>query len=282
MRLPLLTLGLVLAAAAPAVAAPPAKLAAGMSEAVAAIVRRHVASHELDPAIGVVLLPGGDAPGKDASFRDNILPGPQGETDAALTDVAAWRDDPHGVGWFQGPFEASSMFAGHSQTLERHFHYRISGVTVDDKLVAVMYGNVVPDRELRAEPAAPAGPPAVPGDTALANEVKVWFATGFASHAATGDRIVASGTAPAEFRTGRAAVELAGGADRLHPRPLRIDAQLLGRDHAVGFVRVLAELPLKKAGEAIPLLVGVVVVRDGAAWRWVSLQFAWAGAAEGD
>jgi hypothetical protein len=111
--------------------------------------------------------------------------------------------------------------------------------------------------------------------------VATWFATGFSKHAAAGDAIVASGTGPSELQTGRMAVKLAAGADSLHPKPSAIDATVLGPDHAIAFVHAKLVLPLGKSASGYPLTLAAVLVRDGAGWAWVSLQFAWADVGAG-
>lgn len=185
-----------------------------------------------------------------------------------------------GIGWFQAPFVATITGDdpdGGASKPEKDA-LRFGGIVVGDgaswEIVAAMYVRPVSDKVLLAgtggTPAT--GAPRLTGDRKLAGVVAGWFTAGFAPAAATRGTLMASGTSPAEYKTGAGAVTLAKGWDKLKLGATDIDARLLAGGK-VGWVHATVVLPRKKGKGAVRMQLAIVALPDGDTWRWVSLMY---------
>lgn len=193
--------------------------------------------------------------------------------------IALGVDDARGIAWFQAPYIVTFTGeddAGRPRSTKQGM--RVGGVLARRgaswQIVAAMYVSPISDKALLADTGGtPAeGPPRLVGDAKLAGVVTGWFTSGFAPAAARTGTLIASGTSPREFKSGAAAAKLAKSWDKLRLGATRIEAQLLA-DGAIGWVRAEVMMPRKRGKGAIGMSLVAVVVRDGAGWRWVSLQY---------
>jgi hypothetical protein len=182
------------------------------------------------------------------------------------------------VGWFQAPFTA--VMTGDDpdgNAINSKAAKRIGGIAIKEgktwKLAAVQYVETIPDKVLfkRIERDLPKGDPKLTGDQKLASTVAGWFKSGFAGNASTKTPLVASGTAPAEYKTGAAATKLATTWDKLKIVPASIDAKVLANGK-IGWVTADVRLP-RKSGKSVAMRVAIVVIPDGDGWRWVSIMY---------
>lgn len=157
---------------------------------------------------------------------------------------------------------------------------RISGIAIDNggwKIAAEVFSMAVDDKTLFADAKKfgvkpTTGAPMVTGDAGLGAIVAGWFAKPqLGKTASTTAAVVANGTAPAEYQTGVAAIKLAASWDALKLRVTTVDARVHG---ALGFVTVTATLTIKGQKLGARLVLGAIVAKDGAGWRWLSLDWA--------
>jgi hypothetical protein len=187
------------------------------------------------------------------------------------------------VAWFQMPYTATLRPEPEPDRVS-HMPSRVGGIAVKQRdgwhLAGIAYTDLISDRELFTQPPHPDwfDPKGfskldVKGDDHLARDVAGWFASGFAAHAGPTARLVASGSSEAELARGADALKLATGWDKLGIRPWQIDAERVAGGK-LAFVSATVLLPVdKKTGHAAPLVLFAVLAPDGAAWRWVSLQY---------
>ena len=208
--------------------------------------------------------------------------GPTGSVVHAAGDAAIGVDSDHGVAWFQLPFSVDITPMSHIPSDPALFHTkeRFGGVAVLGKdgwqLAAVMYARLVDDALLFQlgkdhHDALPSGEPRQTGDKGLDGVVAGWIKSGFATHAATDELLLASGTSVDEYQTGDGAKTLAKTWDGLHLRAAAIDARTFA-DGAAGFARVRVVMPVKTGG-AVEMALAVTAIWQDKEWRWVSLQF---------
>lgn len=185
-----------------------------------------------------------------------------------------------GIAWFQAPFtvEAESDDPDSGKPSRSTSPMRFGGIAVGTgaswKIVAAMYTAPISDKELLkgtgGKPAS--GEPKLAGDKKLAGVVAGWFKTGFAPNAAKKGTLLASGTAPSEFKAGAAATKLAATWDKLELGATSVEAKLLAGGK-IGWVTAQVTLPRKNGKGAVELKLAAIVVSDGDSWRWVSLQY---------
>jgi len=220
-----------------------------------------------------------DEEGLGAELHD-IAPGnaPLGGIRWKLGALTVAVDGKRGFAWFQAPVTLALEFWWQGPDNPRATDsLRASGVLVKDSkgwhLVALALSRQLPDKVLfrGAKDTLATGDPTV-DDSALAKRAAAWFGKGgLARGKTTGATVIASGTAPAEYATGKAAGKLVTAWDKLGMRVKSIEAKMFAGD-AVGVVRAEAQLPVKKLGA--PMALYAIAVTEEGTWRWVSLQFA--------
>lgn len=184
------------------------------------------------------------------------------------------------VGWFAIPYTVVTEDDDHAGGPLKKWKSpaRAGGIVVRTgkrwEIAAIMYTNAIADADLLSKNDGPpvTAAPKLSGHGALAKEVAGWFATGFAPKAATKGTVIASGTAPNELKTGAPAIALAKSWDALKIGATTVDAKLLAGGK-VGWIRAAVMMPRKKAAGAVALQLTVVVVPEGAGWRWVAMQY---------
>jgi len=151
---------------------------------------------------------------------------------------------------------------------------RASGILVREKthwkLVALALSRQLPDTKLfkGATRSPAAATPSLDGTTA-ATAATAWFTKGGLARAKA-STAVASGTAPGEYATGAAVTPLVAAWDKIGLRPDSIEATAFA-DGAIALIRAVVPLPVKN--KTAPMTLYAIAIRDGKAWRWVSLQF---------
>jgi len=204
-----------------------------------------------------------------------------------LGAVAVTVDAKSHVAWFHTTVEASydltvcadpqCMSDKPSHVVKANKAWRLEGVAVDDKgwkLSALMWAEVVPDKELMKHVVAdaPTADPSMSGDAWVAKTVLAWFPGKLATAAQKGAIVQASGTSPSENASGAAAVKLAATWDSLKLFVTKADVTLFA-DGAIGFVHVDLWIPSAKPKGAVKTELGAIVVPDGREWKWVALSF---------
>jgi hypothetical protein len=191
-------------------------------------------------------------------------------------------DAKNRVGWFNSPIDVDTI---DQQTMEREgITMRVSGIVVKEKaklwkIAAVMITEPWSDKRLIERQrllrhALGSGPPALSGDQTLAAEFAAWFPQELAANASTSTKRVASGTAPNEAASGAKTAKLLATWSKLALVVRSVDARVFGNG-TTAFIRAELDWPQKKTPTlAVPLVLGAIVVKEGEAWRWVSLQFA--------
>lgn len=182
------------------------------------------------------------------------------------------------IGWFQSPFTASiEPDDPDGKSKPEKLAMRIGGIAMKTgstwKIVAATYVAPIPDKALLAGTGGemPKGI-SYRGNKKVGAVVAGWFKTGFAGAAARSGTLLASGTAPAEYKTGAAALGLAKGWDKLKLAPELVDTTVLaGGKVAYAVIRVM--LPRKNGKGAVEMRLSIVLVPDGADWKWVSLMY---------
>ena len=208
--------------------------------------------------------------------------GPAGSVVHAVGDPAIGVDSDHGVAWFQLPFSVDITPTSHIPGDPSLFHTkeRFGGIAVLGKegwqLAAVMYARLVDDAVLvqlgkEHHATLPSGEPKLVGDKGLGGVIAGWLKTGFATHAATDEQLVASGTSAAEYQRGDAAKTLAKAWDGLHLQAVTIESHTFA-DGAVGYARARVAMPVKGGG-AVDMVLAATAIWQDKEWRWVSLQF---------
>jgi hypothetical protein len=158
---------------------------------------------------------------------------------------------------------------------------RVSGVAVSAdggwKLAAVMYTHPMADGDLidaaqNRGVVMPTDPPDIVGDQTVGKAVAGWFPN-LSQAKTTGAVVVASGSAPGEFFDAATLPKYIKAWDTLGVVASRIDVRMFGNG-TLAFVHADTTMPIKKTKFASPLAMAAVAVKEGDAWRWVSLQFA--------
>ncbi len=180
--------------------------------------------------------------------------------------------------YFIGDIDATWYPPGDDKPLQ-HTPVRVHGIAkqVDKawKLVAIEYARTLPDKELFA-----LGDPTLKPQTAshsgspVADIVAAWFEgdkpVPIEHDRATIAAVVARGTAPGEVASGAVAADkLVKQWDTLH----MFHGWITANQYADSCF-VTAEVGLPRKGGAVPMQLSAIFVREGDAWRWVSLQFA--------
>lgn len=186
------------------------------------------------------------------------------------------------VGWFQAPYtaiiEGDNPEGGPSKPEKRAV--RLGGVVKKSgsswQIVAAAYVDPISDKRLVAVLRKPAAEKlSLSGQKKIAGLVAGWFTSGFAANAAPKSTLIASGTSPAEFKTGAGAITLAKSWDKLKLRPTKAGATMLA-DDKIAWVRVEVEMPRKGKTDVVGMTLFAVLVHgpDGPNdWRWVSLMY---------
>lgn len=204
----------------------------------------------------------------------------------ALGKVEAVVDPAHHVAWYVAPYRVTITGEDPDTGKETHSHWdmRVGGIVIDGDVQVAMHSHLVSDKELLAGGAGgtPAtGAPKLTGDAKLAQAAADWLKTGFASHAGKDPaQLIASGTAPAEFKTGAGALALARSWDHLKLAAKTIDARTFAGG-AIGWVRAEVTMPLHTGKGAVEMVMGAVALPSPDGWRWVELEFLSSDAAHG-
>ncbi len=190
-------------------------------------------------------------------------------------------DPAGGFAWFQLPSDARFAHRGEENPVVPYeTDERIGGLAVRDgttwRLAALAYSDVASDKELLTRrtnqvSSVPASAK-LEGDAALAKTVLGWFTTGFAPHMASAKVVVASGASPSEFGKGKDAATLVKGWDKRKLAVETLDARTYANGKAAA-VRATVVIPSKQGKGGTTLGVLVILVREGDAWRWVSVQY---------
>jgi hypothetical protein len=203
-----------------------------------------------------------------------------------LGKVVVSVDAASGVAWFHGPFDATFTTSAGANPCgggggPMTIAMRVSGVAVNAdggwKLAAVMYTHPLADGDLIDAAQSrgvvmPTDPPTIVGDDAVGKAVAGWFPN--LSQAKTaGATVVASGSAPGEFFDATTLPKYVKAWDTLGVKASRIDVRMFGNGK-LAFVHADTQMPIKKSNFASPLTMAAIAVKEGDAWRWVSLQFA--------
>jgi hypothetical protein len=229
---------------------------------------------ELDPDMGI------------RTFSGLYYAGGGGKVTHKLGKATIVIDDAKGFAYFQAPFDVAIRWVDSSGGGGGQSHStveRIGGIAIRDgqtwSLGAIMYSRELDTDAKVIESVGkrrvelPKGEPTITGDAKLGAIVQGWLSGGFAKAAAKKGKRIASGTGPKELGFDAAAVKLATAWDKLGLVPLSIHVtQLAGG--SVAFAEVHCIWPVKKTKTNVPLVLGAILVPDGAEWRWVSLQFA--------
>ena len=168
------------------------------------------------------------------------------------------------LAWFQGPLTIDGAA------------YRISGIVTGWRIETVTLSKVVSDADLIAaakKAAQPMPDKALEGDD-IAGRVAYWVSHGFAPPAAVGwpSTVVASGTAPAEYAVGQAAVKkLVAGWDKLKLVP--VSGAVDDASYSLHVVHLRVMMPIKGTKLGVPMVLTAIVLSDGTFWQWQSLQF---------
>ena len=187
-------------------------------------------------------------------------------------------DDAAGIAWFQLPYDVTIQPDDGLPTYRSK--ERLGGLAIKTpggwQIAGAMFADLISDKALFADPNyrtdVPDYEPNLSGDEAIARVVSGWFQTGFAAHAAATPNLIASGTAPTEFRAGAKTAGLVKAWDKLGLVPFAIEAKsYAGGKAAVAIVTVV--MPRKKEKKGISMDLFIVMIRDGTTWKWVSLQF---------
>ncbi len=227
--------------------------------------------------------------GTETTRVDDVLL-TNGPPDPRTVEVITWKlgaltvgtDDARGVAWFQAPLAGELGLMMGMQCCESvPITLRASGVAVRDArdkpwhVAAIGLSRQLPDAQLwkGATDTLPVGD-ALTDDNELAKAAAGWFpATGDAllgKSAASGVTLVASGTAPNEYATGAAVKPLVAAWDKAGMRAKSVDAKLFAHD-TIGIAAITVGIPYKK--KAAPMVLVAVAIREGKAWKWVSLQW---------
>jgi hypothetical protein len=178
-----------------------------------------------------------------------------------------------GFAWFYGTVDVTLAVP---RSPAKHVMQRVSGIAIGGKLAAIMYASPLDDKELvtvaeQRKTTLATAAPSLAGDLALGRLAADWFTGGhLARDRSTNGKVWASGTAPKELGAGAAAAKLVAGWDALHLGATKIDARMFaGGD--VGFVAATVRMPVGKV--AAEMVLGAVVVKEAAGYRWVTLSF---------
>lgn len=195
--------------------------------------------------------------------------------DHKLDKLTVVVDEAKRVGWFHG--QVSSTIQIRKARLKKPM--RVTGVVVGErngtdlewKIQAMMYARTIPDAELYSRAQKFDGrAPKLDGDAALAKQVAAWFADGsIAADRSKNVATIVNGTAPKELGTGAGAVKLVTAWDKLDLRAGTIRATTW--NDAIAFVD--ADVFLIRKDRGAMMVLGTVLVKEGDAWRWVSLSF---------
>lgn len=156
---------------------------------------------------------------------------------------------------------------------------RVVGIAADEgaplgwKIQAVMYAKTITDKELAARAAeASRGAPKTTGDAAIAKLVAAWFADGgsIANDRSKNVAVIVNGTSPVEIGDGAFAVKLVKAWEGLKLWATSVEATAFANDE-VAFARAEVMMPVKE--RATKMVLGVILVKENAVWRWVSLCF---------
>jgi hypothetical protein len=201
-------------------------------------------------------------------------PGGPAMIEASLDKVDVVADDVRGFAWFHG--KATFTVSGEGG-MSFTAPLRINGIATKEakwKIVAIGYSEPSTDKDMFefAKKAKLAAPTVTvhDGDKAIAKTVADWFKTGLAAQAAKGN-VIANGTAVAESGSGPAALKLVGGWDKLKLGVYKVTATPFAGGEAA-FVRAAVAWTTKQVN--IAMVLSAVVVKEGGAWKWVSLSFA--------
>lgn len=182
-------------------------------------------------------------------------------------------DEAAGFAWFQLPYDVSVEGPPPYREKERLGRLAVRTPT-GWQLAGADYSELVSDAALYSDPNyirdVPTDAPALSGDPAIAKTVAGWFKTGFGPQVAKRPNVIASGTAPGEYRVGDAATKLARAWDKLGLRADSVSVTTYAGGKAA-IARVSVVMPHKKVGLAMDLFI--VLVADGTSWKWVSMQF---------
>ncbi len=194
--------------------------------------------------------------------------------------VAAGSDGD--IGWFQAPYtaiiEGDNPEGGPSKPEKRAV--RLGGVVKKSgsswQIVAAAYVDPISDKQLVAVLRKPTpGSFTLGGQKKIAGLVATWVSSGMAANAAKKGTLIASGTSPAELKTGAGAITLAKSWDKLKLRATKADATMLA-GNKIAWVRVEVEMPRKGKTDVVGMTLFAVLVPgpDGPNdWRWVSLMY---------
>lgn len=224
----------------------------------------------------------------DLTSDDGCVPGAvanafygcvQAEISHAPGTIIANVDAAKGIAWFQAQYVATLASSDDETGKDRvsKTTWRVGGVAVKQgkawKIVAAMYTETVSDKDLLKGTGGKvaSGAPALTGDKKVAGALAAWFPAGFGAASAKIGTLIASGTAPAELGQGAAATKTAKVWDTLKLGATKIDATTFAGG-AIAFATAEVKLPRKTKG-AVTLWLGAVLVPEGTAWKWVSLQY---------
>lgn len=191
--------------------------------------------------------------------------------EAKLGKLDITVDEARGFAWFHGIATFTQMGEG---AMSADTVTRINGIATKDakwKIVAIGYSEGIDDKDMldsaKKHKLSPPTSTVYDGDAAIAKTVAGWFSTGLAAQAGKGN-VIANGTAASERGTGPAALKLAATWDKLKLGVYKVTATSYGD---VAFIRAAVAWPNK--GTNVPMAVSGVIVKEGAAWKWVSLNF---------
>ena len=179
------------------------------------------------------------------------------------------------LAWFHGAIVAT--FVVDKKKVQTPM--RVSGIAADEgspvgwKIQALMYARTMPDRELYAKAAAASRGAAKPaGETAVAKLVGSWFVEGgsIANDRSKNVAVFVSGTGPVEIGNGAFAVKLVKAWEDLKMWATAVEATVFANSE-IAFVRADVMIPVDQ--QASKLVLGAIMVKENAVWRWVSLSF---------
>jgi hypothetical protein len=276
-------LALLLVAAAPVHADPPAKAIEQLVTTHLTKVGNREAVDKLgfakDPTAVVAMVPW--SPGDPA--LGTLFNPAGGKASVKLGAPAIAIGD--GFAWFQSPYDLHVVpedIAASGDIRPIDVKQRVGGLAIQTPagwaLAAIHYATLISDKDLfdvnneRNNGGNIPMQPITQGDAPVAKEIAGWFPSGLAGHAATRGTLIASGTSPTEFATGAATAALAKTWDKIGLVAGVVAARIVVPGK-VGFAHVSVFVPRKGGGKPTEMMLTIVLVREGASWRWVSLEF---------
>jgi hypothetical protein len=180
-------------------------------------------------------------------------------------------DDKRGFATFFVTADVAGELAGPVSKVKGKAQVRVDGVakrgSTGWKVIGAKYTAALPDTVLAKHGDTFAGAGATAPRSPLEKEVTSWF--GHLADHQSANAIGVGGTAPEELATDPAAItKLVKAIDTLTLKPYSSGVVEAGE---VAFV--YTDVTLVATKQAVDLNAGIVVVKDGATWKWVAINF---------